>query len=66
MHGCRAEAAILPGEDPEKFRDLHDKLHTAWQPQDDFEKTMVDQIAVNQFHVAQYAEPAQTLTNHIR
>ena len=52
IHGCRAEAAILPGEDPEKFRELHDKLHAAWLPQDDFEKTMVDQIAVNQWKLA--------------
>jgi hypothetical protein len=52
VHGRRAESAILPGEDKAKFNQLLEGLSAAWMPQDEMEKTLVEQIAVNQWKLA--------------
>ena len=51
-HGLRAESVILPGEDQSKFDQLLERLCNSWNPQDDMEKGLVEQIAVNQWKLA--------------
>jgi hypothetical protein len=50
--GLHAESAVLPGEDKDKFQQLLERLSAAWMPQDDREKSLVEQIAVNQWKLA--------------
>jgi hypothetical protein len=52
VHGLRAESAVIPGEDQSKFDQLLERLSAAWMPQDDMEKSLVEQIAVNQWKLA--------------
>jgi hypothetical protein len=52
VHGLRAESAVIPGEDQAKFDQQLERLSKAWMPQDDFEKSLVEQIAVNQWKLA--------------
>jgi len=52
VHGLRAESAIIPGEDPARFDQHLEQLNAAWKPQDDMEKSLVEQIAVNQWKLA--------------
>ena len=52
VHGTRAESTILPGEDKSKFDQLLKGLTAAWMPQDDMERSLVEQIAVNQWKLA--------------
>ena len=52
VHGLRAESAIIPGEDPAKFDQHLERLKEAWKPQDDMEKSLVEQIAINQWKLA--------------
>ena len=52
VHGLRAESAIIPGEDPAKFDQHLERLTNAWMPQDDMEKSLVEQIAINQWKLA--------------
>ena len=51
-HGLRAESVILPGEEQSKFDEHLERLSNAWSPQDDMEKSLVEQIAVNQWKLA--------------
>src|ERR1035441_6571683 len=48
--GLHAESAVLPGEDKDKFQQLLERLSAAWMPQDNREKSLVEQIAVNQWN----------------
>src|ERR1039458_3538854 len=43
VHGLRAESAVSPGEDQPKFDQLLERLSAAWMPQDDMEKSLVEQ-----------------------
>jgi hypothetical protein len=52
VHGLRAESAVIPGEDQTKFDQHLERLSAAWMPQDDFEKSLVEQIAVDQWKLA--------------
>ncbi len=52
VHGFFAESAILPGESQEKFDAQLARVTAAWAPQDDFEKDLVEQIAVCQWKIA--------------
>ena len=52
VHGLRAESLIIPGEDQSKFDQHLERLSNAWNPQDDMEKGLVEQIAVNQWKLA--------------
>jgi hypothetical protein len=52
VHGLRAESAVIPGEDQSKFDLLLAGLKTAWDPQDDMEKQLVEQIALSQWKLA--------------
>jgi len=52
IHGLRAESAVIPGEDQAKFDQLLERLSAAWTPQDDMEKSLVEQIAVTQWKLA--------------
>jgi hypothetical protein len=52
IHGLRAESTVIPGEDRAKFDQLRERLSAAWMPQDDMEKLLVEQIAVNQWKLA--------------
>jgi hypothetical protein len=52
VHGLRAESAVMPGEDQTKFDQHLARLSAAWMPQDDMEKSLVEQIAVTQWKLA--------------
>jgi hypothetical protein len=52
VHGLRAESVVIPGEDQAKFDEHLARLTDAWMPQDDMEKSLVEQIAVNQWKLA--------------
>jgi len=52
VHGLRAESTVIPGEDRAKFDQLLERLSAAWIPQDDMEKTLIEQIAVNQWKLS--------------
>ncbi len=52
VHGIRADTLMLPGEDREKYNLLVAGLHEAWQPKDDMETSLVQQIATNQWKLA--------------
>jgi len=51
-HGIRAESVIIPGEDQSKFNEHLARLSAAWLPQDEMEKSLVEQIAANQWKLA--------------
>jgi len=48
-HGLRARRAILPGEHPEDFDQIHDGLQDLYQPQNQAEQYLVDQAAMAQW-----------------
>src|ERR1022692_2559972 len=50
--GLHAESAVLPGEDKDKFQHLLERLSPPWLPQADREKSLVEQIAANQWKSA--------------
>jgi len=52
VHGLRAQSAVIPGEDQATFDQLLERLSAAWHPQDDMERSLVEQIAVNQWKLA--------------
>jgi len=52
VHGLRAESTIIPGDDQSKFDQLLEGLTAAWMPQDDMEKSLVEQVAVIQWKLA--------------
>ncbi|MGO4882263.1 MAG: hypothetical protein ACLP59_15740 [Bryobacteraceae bacterium] len=52
VHGFFAESAILPGESQEKFDAQLARVTGSWNPQDDFEKDLVEQIANCQWKLA--------------
>ena len=52
VHGLRAESLIIPGEDQSKFDEHLERLSNAWNPQDEMEEGLVEQIAVNQWKLA--------------
>jgi len=66
-HGLRAESVVIPGEDQSRFDQHLERLTNAWNPQDDMERDLVEQIAVNQWKLARldrvearlYADPEQ-------
>jgi hypothetical protein len=49
VHGLRAESPLIPGEDRAKFDAHLQLLCEAWHPQDEMEKSLVEQIAVAQW-----------------
>ena len=52
VHGLRAESTLLPGEDVDRFDQLLDSITVAWRPQDDMERSLIEQIAANQWKLA--------------
>jgi hypothetical protein len=52
VHGLRAESTVIPGEDQAKFDQHLERLSAAWMPQDDMEKSLVEDIAVTQWKLA--------------
>ena len=52
VHGLRAESTVIPGEDQSKFDQHLERLSAAWMPQDDMEKSLVEDIAVTQWKLA--------------
>ena len=52
VHGLRAEVAVLPGESQAKFDEQLDIHITTWDPQDDFERSLVEQIAIIRWKLA--------------
>ena len=52
VHGLRAESIVIPGEDQAKFDQHLARLSAAWLPQDDMEKSLVEDIAVTQWKLA--------------
>ena len=52
VHGLRAESTVILGEDQAKFDQHLERLSAAWMPQDDMEKSLVEDIAVTQWKLA--------------
>jgi hypothetical protein len=52
VHGLRAESTLLPGEDVNRFDQVLDSLTIAWRPQDDMERSLIEQIVANQWKLA--------------
>jgi hypothetical protein len=50
--GIRAQSAVMPGENQAEFDENLARLMAAWMPQDEFEKSLVEQIAVLQWKLA--------------
>ena len=48
-HGLRARTVVLPGENPEEFKQLCDDLEVEWRPQSRTEQFYVEQMAVSQW-----------------
>lgn len=61
MSCLRAESAVIPGEDQTKFDEHLERLTAAWLPQDDMEKSLVEQIAVNQWKLARIDRSEATI-----
>jgi len=51
-HGPRAQSAVISGESQAEFDEHFERLSAALMPQDDFEKSLVEQIAVTQWKLA--------------
>jgi len=52
IHGLRAQSTVIRGESQAEFDQHLAHLNAAWSPQDDFEKSLVEQIAINQWKLA--------------
>ena len=52
VHGSRAESVVTCNEDPAQLQQRIDDLMSCWKPQDEMEKSFVEQIAVNQWKLA--------------
>ncbi len=67
-HGCRAASVLIPGEDSNLFDQHLARITEAWQPVDDMEHSLVQQIAITQWKLARldrheallYADSAAT------
>jgi len=52
VHGSRAESVVTCNEDPAQLQQRIDDLMSCWKPQDEMERSFVEQIAVNQWKLA--------------
>ena len=52
VDGLRAQSVLLPSEDPNLFNEHLQKLLRTWRPQDDMEKSLVEQIAIAEWKMA--------------
>ena len=55
-YGLRARQLILPGEDPEEYKQLWADLEAEWQPQTRTERLHLEQMATSQWLVARLAK----------
>ena len=60
-YGLRARSTLLPGENPEEYKQLWDDLLADWQPHNRTERLYLEQMAVSQWLLARLA----TGENHI-
>lgn len=51
-HGLRANSTLIPGDDPDRFEQHLQSLLCAWNPIDDMETSLVEQIASAQWKAA--------------
>jgi len=54
-YGLRARSTLIPGEDPEEYKQLWDELSAEWQPQTRTERLHLEQMATNQWLLARIA-----------
>jgi hypothetical protein len=52
VHGLRSESGFIPGEDPQEFEQDLARLFAAWKPQDQIERSLLEQIASHQWKLA--------------
>jgi hypothetical protein len=52
VHGLRAQSTVILGESQDEFDQHLARVTAAWDPQDDFEQSLVEQIAINQWKLA--------------
>jgi len=54
-YGLRARSTLIPGEDPEEYKQLWDDLVAEWQPQTRTERMQLEQMAASQWLLARVA-----------
>ena len=54
-YGLRARSTLIPGEDPEEYKQLWDELSAEWQPQTRTERMHLEQMAIDQWLLARIA-----------
>ena len=54
-YGLRAQSTLIPGEDPEEYKQLWDELSAEWQPQTRTERLHLEQMATDQWLLARIA-----------
>ena len=54
-YGLRARSTLIPGEDPEEYKQLWDELSAEWQPQTRTERLHLEQMATDQWLLARIA-----------
>jgi hypothetical protein len=50
-HGLTASTVILPNESAERFERVHDSFRRIYQPANEAEELLVEQLAVTQWHI---------------
>ena len=64
-HGCRSHIVILPGENQHDFNDLYDRWMAAYQPEDDAQLELVEQLILSKWFLLRnerrYSEVEQDL-----
>ena len=54
-YGLRARSTLIPGEDPEEYKQLWDELSAEWQPQTRTERLHLEQMATDHWLLARIA-----------
>jgi len=55
-YGLRARSLLIPGEDPEEYKQLWNDLVADWQPQNRTERMHLEQMATSQWLLARIAQ----------
>jgi hypothetical protein len=63
-YGLRARSTLLPGEDPEEYKQLWNDLVSDWQPHNRTERLFLEQMAVSQWLLARLATGENDIYQH--
>ena len=63
-YGLRARSTLLPGENPEEYKQLWNDLLTDWQPHNRTERLYLEQMAVSQWLLARLATGENDIYQH--